>query len=91
MMQNYQDAMSICRFYGYPDLFITFTCNPKWPEIDKFMELRGLKPEDRPYAVSKIFQIKLQNMIKFLKQGGLFGRVLAGNYNFFCAAYSYIH
>ncbi|CAN6348259.1 unnamed protein product [Urochloa humidicola] len=30
MVQNYQDAMAICRFYGPPDLFITFTCNTKW-------------------------------------------------------------
>ena len=29
--QNYQDAMAICRWAGYPDLFVTFTCNPKWP------------------------------------------------------------
>ena len=33
LFQNYQDAMAICRYYGYPDLFITFTCNAKWPEI----------------------------------------------------------
>ena len=33
MAQNYQDAMAICRKVGYPDLFITFTCNPKWSEI----------------------------------------------------------
>ncbi|KAI9123500.1 hypothetical protein K1719_004800 [Acacia pycnantha] len=25
MMQNYQDAMAICRSEGYPDLFLTFT------------------------------------------------------------------
>ncbi|XP_031108708.1 uncharacterized protein LOC116013199 [Ipomoea triloba] len=25
MIQNYQDAMAICRFVGYPNLFITFT------------------------------------------------------------------
>ncbi|XP_057251840.1 uncharacterized protein LOC104885472 [Beta vulgaris subsp. vulgaris] len=25
MRENYQDAMAICRWYGYPDLFITFT------------------------------------------------------------------
>ncbi|GKC38416.1 retrotransposon protein, putative, unclassified [Tanacetum coccineum] len=29
MMQNYQDAMALCRAYGNPDLFITFTSNPK--------------------------------------------------------------
>ncbi|GJX77883.1 ATP-dependent DNA helicase PIF1 [Tanacetum coccineum] len=35
MMNNYQDAMALCRAYGNPDLFITFTSNPKWPEIKK--------------------------------------------------------
>ena len=33
MNQLYQDAMAIVRRYGKPDLFITFTCNPRWPEI----------------------------------------------------------
>jgi len=28
-----QDAMAYVRLYGRPDLFITFTCNPNWPEI----------------------------------------------------------
>jgi hypothetical protein len=29
MIQNYQDAMTICSWAGYPDLFITFTCSHK--------------------------------------------------------------
>jgi hypothetical protein len=33
MNQLYQDAMSVVRELGKPDLFITFTCNPAWPEI----------------------------------------------------------
>ena len=37
--QNYQDAMAICRWDGYPDLFLTFTCNPKWPEINEMQNL----------------------------------------------------
>ncbi|XP_073030747.1 uncharacterized protein [Primulina eburnea] len=42
MIQNYQDAMAICKWVGYPDLFMTFTCNTKWPEIVRFVEeLRG--------------------------------------------------
>ncbi|CAD6226373.1 GSCOCG00011892001-RA-CDS, partial [Cotesia congregata] len=33
-MQEYiQDALTFVREYGRPCLFITFTCNPKWPEI----------------------------------------------------------
>ncbi|XP_074097634.1 uncharacterized protein LOC141526498 [Cotesia typhae] len=35
MMQHYQDAMSIVRKFGKPDLFITMTCNPKWREISE--------------------------------------------------------
>ena len=35
MYQLYQDAMAIVSHFGKPDLFITFTCNPKWPEITK--------------------------------------------------------
>ncbi|GKE11644.1 ATP-dependent DNA helicase PIF1, partial [Tanacetum coccineum] len=41
MMQNYQDAIALCRAYDNPDLFITFTSNQKWPEIAK-MESRAV-------------------------------------------------
>ena len=33
MQGLYHDAMAVIRKLGKPDLFITFTCNPKWPEI----------------------------------------------------------
>jgi hypothetical protein len=42
MIQNYHDGIVICRVYGPPDLFITFTCNTKWPEIE-LMLLEGQK------------------------------------------------
>nr|KAJ0215763.1 hypothetical protein LSAT_V11C300143230 [Lactuca sativa] len=48
MLQNYLDAMSLCKWFGYPDFFITFTCNPKWPEIKRFLKDTSLQPEDRP-------------------------------------------
>ncbi|CAH1415436.1 unnamed protein product [Lactuca virosa] len=48
MMQNYLDAMSLCKWFGYPDFFITFTCNPKWPEVQRFLKDTPLHPEDRP-------------------------------------------
>ena len=48
-----QNAMAIAREYGKPDLFITFTCNPKWPEIKRELrkDANGCKLEsviDRP-------------------------------------------
>lgn len=51
MFQNYQDAMTICGWAGYPDLFITFTCNQKWPELKRAINELGLKSEDIPNLV----------------------------------------
>ncbi|CAH1431856.1 unnamed protein product [Lactuca virosa] len=36
MLQSYLDAMSLCKWFGYPDFFITFTCNPKWLEVKRY-------------------------------------------------------
>nr|XP_009768123.1 PREDICTED: uncharacterized protein LOC104219188 isoform X1 [Nicotiana sylvestris] len=77
MLQNYQDAMAIYKWAGYPDLFITFTCNPKWPEITRFVESRGLSPEDRPDILTRVFKIKLDRMIKDLRDNKIFGEVKA--------------
>ncbi|XP_031091013.1 uncharacterized protein LOC115996011 [Ipomoea triloba] len=77
MIQNYQDAMAICRWIGYPNLFITFTCNPKWPEIQRYMGIRGLRAEDRPDIVARVFKMKLDALIKDFKVGKLFGPVKA--------------
>ena len=60
--------MAICRYAGYPDLFLTFTCNPKWPEIEYFIEsIEGQKSEDRPDIVSRVFSIKLMELINDIK------------------------
>ncbi|XP_050126253.1 uncharacterized protein LOC126603446 [Malus sylvestris] len=78
MINNYQDAMAICREYGHPDLFITFTCNVKWPEIIREFEKKpGFKPEDRPDIISRIFKMKLNDMLDFIKSGRPFGQVEA--------------
>ena len=59
MIQNYQDAMAICRWAGNPDLFITFSANPKWLEIQSFLdEICSQNPQDRPDI-----EMSLQNKI----------------------------
>ncbi|XP_074296486.1 uncharacterized protein LOC141626705 [Silene latifolia] len=75
MIQNYQDAMATCREFGYPDLFITFTCNPKWPEVVRYAKRMGVRPEDRPDILCRVFKIKLDQLVRDLKKGRLFGRV----------------
>ncbi|XP_021743384.1 uncharacterized protein LOC110709442 [Chenopodium quinoa] len=63
-VQNYHDALAICRWAGPPDLFITMTCNPKWPEVKDFLSLiPGQKPEDRPDIIARLLKIKLDELI----------------------------
>ncbi|KAK9689053.1 hypothetical protein RND81_09G031800 [Saponaria officinalis] len=80
MRENYRDTMTICKWYGYPDLFITFTCNPKWPEIMRFMKRKGLRPEDRPDILCRVFKMKLDNLLKDLKDLHIFGRTRGAVY-----------
>jgi hypothetical protein len=37
MVQNYQNAMAICKWARCLDAFVTFTCNPQWPEIKRVL------------------------------------------------------
>nr|GEW31280.1 putative PIF1 DNA helicase/replication protein A1-like protein [Tanacetum cinerariifolium] len=78
MMQNYLDAMTICKFYGYYDLFITFTCNTNWPEILRFTSERVLKSKDQPDIVARVFKMKLDSLMEDLKDVRMFGRVKGG-------------
>jgi hypothetical protein len=58
MIENYHDAMAICRWAGYPNLFITFTCNAKWVEIEISLSMNpDQRPEDRPYILGRFFKM----------------------------------
>ncbi|XP_022025052.1 uncharacterized protein LOC110925406 [Helianthus annuus] len=78
MMQKYLDAMAICKSVGYPDLFITITCNPNWPEIYRCLNEKGLKPQDRPDIISRLFKIKINHLIQDFKINKFFGEIQAG-------------
>ena len=79
LFEKYQDTMAICRFFGYPKLFITFICNPWWTEIsDALRSIKGHRPEDRPDLVSTIFQIKLQHLMNDVIKNDHFSPTKAG-------------
>jgi hypothetical protein len=59
MDQLYFDGMAISANVGFPDLFITFTCNPNWPEIQRLLGKLNLKAHDRADIVARVFKIKL--------------------------------
>ncbi|CAI0628238.1 unnamed protein product [Linum tenue] len=79
MKHQYLDAMAICRRIGNPDLFITFTCNAQWPEITKaFQEVIGLKPEDKPDVVVRVFKMKVAALKEQIHRYQFFGKSVAG-------------
>jgi hypothetical protein len=87
MFNNCQDAMAICKKFGYPDLFLTFTCNPKWSEIQRHMNKSNNYPIYRPDISCRIFQVKLERMMADFRKGKFFGRVIASKFIF---SYLYI-
>ena len=78
MKNMYLDAMAICRRIGFPDLFITFTCNPKWPEVTRYLQPRKLAAEDRPEILCRLFKIKLKSLMTDLTDKQLLGKTVSG-------------
>lgn len=67
LYQNYQDCIAICRKYGCPDLFVTFTSNASWPEILQALA-PGQQPSDRPDIVDRVFKMKLNMLMDDIKK-----------------------
>ena len=78
MSELYHDAMGICEMYGYPDLFITFTCNTKWPELTRFANNKGLRVEDRPDINCRVFKKILDELFDDLTKRHIFGKTNVG-------------
>ena len=77
MFNNCQDAIAICKKFGYPDLFITITCNVNWTEIKEFVLQKGLSASDRPDIVCRVFKMKLDEMMTDFKKKDFFGKSTA--------------
>lgn len=74
----YQDAMASVRKFGKPDIFVTFTCNPKWIEIE-----RCLRPGEaaymRPDIIVRVFKMKLNQLMDDLTKKNVLGRCVSHN------------
>ena len=79
MQQACQDALAISAKFKKPDLFVTMTCNPNWPEIR--MCLYGTQqPTDRPDLCARVFNLKRKALMHDLIKGEVLGRVVADLY-----------
>jgi len=75
MTQLFQDAMAICRHFHKPDLFLTMTANPKWPEIIHSF-FPGQTATDCPDIVSQVSEQKKKALLKLINNG-FFGTTVA--------------
>ena len=75
MHQLYQDSMAIVWRYSKPDLFLTFTCNPKWEEIQNAL-FPNQVATDRPDIIARVFNQKKKAFLHDIVFGQIFGKVL---------------
>ncbi|XP_026384503.1 uncharacterized protein LOC113280072 [Papaver somniferum] len=79
MYEIYQDSMAITRFHHHPDIFLTMTANPNWPEIKNAL-LPNQSVTDRPDLVARVFELKRKALMKEIKGKKVFGTVVAHVY-----------
>ena len=93
MFQLLQDSLAISRWaQNRPDLFVTVTANPNWPEIlEALLEFQGVTDDpnepttrqtaaDRPDIVARVFKKKLDAILKELIKDGILGKAIAHVY-----------
>ena len=71
-----QDSLAITREKGKPDVFMTITCNPDWPEVKDSL-FAGQVSLDRPDILSRVFRLKLKAFRKELIENGRIGKTVA--------------
>ncbi|KAL5191869.1 hypothetical protein HKD37_04G011085 [Glycine soja] len=75
MDQLYFDGMAICSHVGFPNLFITLTCNPNWSEIHRLLNPLNLKATDRLDIISRVFKLKYEQMLMDLTKNHMLPHV----------------
>ncbi|CAK9159050.1 unnamed protein product [Ilex paraguariensis] len=73
MFEIFQDSMAITRYNQHPDIFLTMTANPNWPEISLAL-LPHQTVLDRPDLVARVFELKRRFLMKKIETKQLFGK-----------------
>ena len=74
----FQDSMAVIREYGKPDLFVTVTCNPNWPEIVN--EMPGVINSEKLTLIARVFKLKLKAIMNDIYVKKVLGNVKANMY-----------
>uniref|UniRef100_A0A7E4VEY3 ATP-dependent DNA helicase n=1 Tax=Panagrellus redivivus TaxID=6233 RepID=A0A7E4VEY3_PANRE len=86
MRSRYQNgvAINVRVGKGKSDLFVTFTGNPQWPEIQDNLRKHYNPPEkwtDRPDLVNRVFLLYAKEFLHDVLVVGVLGKVIAYNYS----------
>ncbi|XP_019236509.1 PREDICTED: uncharacterized protein LOC109216777 [Nicotiana attenuata] len=79
MRRRYMDAIALVQRFGKPDIFLTMTCNPSWPEIKEHL-LSTDEVQNRPDLISRVFRAKVEELKKDIVKRSIFGKVAAFMY-----------
>ncbi|XP_057250107.1 uncharacterized protein LOC104905070 [Beta vulgaris subsp. vulgaris] len=79
MKRRYLNAIALVQRYGKPDLFVTMTCNPNWPEIKEHLA-PGEQAQHRPDLVARVFRAKLIALKKLIVEDSVLGEIAAYTY-----------
>ncbi|XP_031116667.1 uncharacterized protein LOC116020327 [Ipomoea triloba] len=79
MRGRYMDAMSLVQNFGKPDMFLTMTCNPNWPEIKGLLQYND-DAQNRPDLIARVFHAKMQELKNDITKKQFFGEIAAYTY-----------
>ncbi|CAH1431510.1 unnamed protein product [Lactuca virosa] len=79
MRRKYIDAMALVQKFGKPDIFLTLTCNPNWPEIKQYM-MGNEETQNRADLIDRVFHAKLEQFKNEIFKNEIFGKVVAHTY-----------
>ncbi|XP_028060509.1 uncharacterized protein LOC114264102 [Camellia sinensis] len=68
--------MAITRYNQHPDIFLTMTANPNWPEITSAL-LPHQKPIDHLDLIARVFELKRKCLMKEIETNRVFGNKVA--------------
>ncbi|XP_028097227.1 uncharacterized protein LOC114297068 [Camellia sinensis] len=76
LRRRYVDAMALVQRFGKPDIFLTMTCNPTWPEIKAELGPNE-EAQNRPDLTSRVFRAKMEQLKDDIIKHQIFGKVIA--------------
>ena len=76
MRQQMHDIIATSNQIGHPDIFLTMTCNPNWPEITRAL-LPNQTPQDRTDLCARVFRLKMKDLMSLVIDEKVFGTVVA--------------